>query len=238
MTSTTTIIRKADERGQTRIDWLTSYHSFSFGDYYDPRNMGFSDLRVINDDIIAPKGGFGTHPHRDMEIVTLVLSGELEHRDSMGNGSIIRAGEVQRMSAGTGIRHSEFNPSHIDPCHLLQIWILPERAGLQPGYEQRTFPEQERKGQFRLIASRDGREGSVTIHQDAELYLALLEPDEAASRPIIGQRNVWLHVASGRASWNGLTLEAGDAVGITDVNQTLEVTGLTPKTQVLLFNLR
>ncbi|HEY9686992.1 MAG TPA: pirin family protein [Coleofasciculaceae cyanobacterium] len=235
---TTTNIRKAGERGHTRIDWLDSYHTFSFGDYVDPRHMGFSDLRVINDDTVAPDGGFATHGHRDMEIITLVLKGQLEHKDSLGNGSIIRPGDVQRMSAGTGVRHSEFNPSHTEAVHLLQIWILPERSGMTPGYEQRTFSDTDKQGRFRLIASPDGREGSVTIHQDAELYLALLNPDQSVTYSLPAHRSVWLHVATGRISLNGETLEAGDAIGLSGTEIDLALRGLEPNSQVLLFNLR
>lgn len=236
-TTTQATVRKAIERGKTRISWLESYHTFSFGDYYDPRHMGFGDLRVINDDIVAPSGGFGTHGHRDMEIVTVVLSGELEHKDSMGNGSIIRPGDVQRMSAGSGVRHSEFNPSDSQPVHLLQIWILPEKEGIEPGYEQRSFPEPERRGRFRLIASRDGREGSVTIHQDAELSAALLETDEALEASLSSDRRYWLHVATGTVEVDGQVLEAGDAIGINAPEGPLKIRALE-QAQLLLFNLR
>jgi redox-sensitive bicupin YhaK (pirin superfamily) len=234
----TSNIRRAGDRGRTRIDWLDSFHTFSFGDYVDPHHMGFSDLRVINDDIIAPDGGFGMHGHRDMEIITLVLKGQLEHKDSMGNGAIIRPGDVQRMSAGTGIRHSEFNPSRTEPVHLLQIWILPERPGLTPGYEQRSFSDADTQGRFQLIASPDGREGSVTIHQDAELLLALLNADQPVSYSLPAHRNAWLHVATGSIRLNGETLEAGDAIGLSGTGTDLAVQGLEPDSQALLFNLR
>src|SRR5262245_32286979 len=172
----TLVKRPAAARGQTELGWLDSRHSFSFGDYFDPDNMGFRSLRVINDDQVAPGQGFGMHPHRDMEIVTYVLSGALEHRDSLGTGEVIRPGEVQRMTAGTGIRHSEFNPSPTEPVHLLQIWLLPERRGLEPSYEQKAFPESERRNRWRLVASPDGRDGSVTIRQDAAMSVTTLDP--------------------------------------------------------------
>src|SRR5215471_17044859 len=168
-------LRRSTERGHAQHGWLDSWHTFSFADYYDPKHMGFRALRVINEDRVAPGTGFGTHGHRDMEILTYVLEGALAHRDSMGNGSTIRPGDVQRMSAGTGVRHSEMNPSQVDPVHLLQIWIEPERTGIAPGYEEKNFPEAERRGRLRLIASRDGREGSVSLHQDASVYAGLLE---------------------------------------------------------------
>src|SRR3954454_18528772 len=174
-------IRKASERGHTDFRWLDSWHTFSFGDYMDSDHMGFHSLRVINDDKVAAGGGFPTHPHRDMEIITYVLSGALEHKDSLGTGEVLRPGEVQRMTAGTGIRHSEFNPSPTEPVHLLQIWLTPDRRGLTPSYEQTAFPEAERRGRWRLVASNDGRDGSVTIHQDADVYATLLEPGESAA---------------------------------------------------------
>src|SRR5262245_9902066 len=168
-------IRKAADRGHFNHGWLDTYHTFSFADYYDPAQMGFRALRVLNDDRVQPGQGFGMHGHRDMEILTYVLEGALEHRDSLGNGSVLRAGELQRMTAGTGVRHSEFNPSAEEPVHLYQVWLLPERAGLTPGYEQRGFAEGEKRGAWRLVASRSGRDGSLTVHQDAEVYLAALE---------------------------------------------------------------
>ena len=168
-------LRRAEERGRANLGWLDSRHSFSFGHYYDPEHMGFGPLRVINDDRVAPGGGFPTHPHGDMEIVSYVLEGGLAHKDSLGTGSVIRPGDVQRMSAGSGIRHSEFNASKTEPVHFLQIWIVPERQGLEPGYEQKTFSAEEKRGKLRLVGSRDGREGSVTIHQDVDLYATLLE---------------------------------------------------------------
>ena len=171
-------IRHAAERGTTRLNWLDSRHTFSFGDYYDPEQMGFRSLRVINDDRVAPAAGFGMHGHRDMEIVTYILSGSLAHRDSLGTGSVMKRGDVQRMSAGTGIRHSEFNASQDEPVHFLQIWLLPERAGLSPEYEQREFTDDDKRGRLRLVASHDGRDGSLAIHQDADIFAALLAPGE------------------------------------------------------------
>lgn len=240
MSATTqrTILRGSQERGKTRISWLESYHTFSFGDYYDPRFMGFSDLRVINDDIVAPSGGFGMHPHRDMEIVTVVLSGELEHKDSMGNGSIIRPGDVQRMSAGTGVRHSEFNPSSTEPVHLLQIWILPEAQGMPPGYEQQSFPLESRQGQLRLLGSRDGRDGSITIHQDVELYATMLNAGQSLEYQPPSGRNIWMHVATGTVELDGQLLESGDALGFKADNQALNLKGLEDNAQVLIFNLK
>jgi redox-sensitive bicupin YhaK (pirin superfamily) len=234
-----TLYRPADSRGKTRIDWLESYHSFSFGDYYDPRFMGFSDLRVINDDYVAPEGGFATHGHRDMEIITVVLDGELAHKDSLGNGSLILPGEVQRMSAGSGIRHSEFNPSTVQPVHLLQIWILPEKQGIEPSYEQTRFEEDESQNRFRLVASRDGREGSVTIHQDAELYLANISQNNQVEMPLLPERSYWVHVATGQVASDGVTLSAGDSLGITTGTSPLVLTGKAEATStVLLFSLR
>jgi quercetin 2,3-dioxygenase len=208
-------IRRADERGHTEIDWLDSYHTFSFGDYYDPDNMGFGVLRVINDDRVRPGKGFGTHGHRDMEIITYILQGELQHKDSMGNGSIIRPGDVQRMTAGTGVMHSEFNPSQDSVVWLLQIWILPERQGLTPGYEQRTYPLAQRKDTLKLVASRDGADGSVKINQDARLFAAVLEPDRQIHHEGAAGRRSWLHVARGGVSLQGEPLCEGDGAAIT-----------------------
>src|SRR5581483_6147136 len=188
-------IRPSKERGGGDYGWLNTRHTFSFDRYYDPRWMGFRSLRVINEDWVAPGGGFPTHPHRDMEIITYVLEGELEHKDSMGNGSIIRPGDGQRMSAGTGVRHSEANPSKTNPVHLLQIWIVPDRQGHEPGYEQKSFPEDEKRGRLRLIASPNGAGGSVTIHQDAKLYVALLSPGQQVERKLAAGRYSWLQVA-------------------------------------------
>jgi redox-sensitive bicupin YhaK (pirin superfamily) len=209
-------VRRASERGQSDLGWLNSHHTFSFADYYDSRHMGHGVLRVINDDRVAPGKGFGTHPHRDMEIISYVLDGALEHRDSMGNGSVIRPGDVQRMSAGTGVTHSEFNHSADEPVHFLQIWIIPDAAGHAPGYEQKNFPEEEKRGALRLVASRDGREGSVSLNQDADFYAGVFDGDESAVHEIRPQRDVWVHVATGSVKVDGVVLEAGDGAAIND----------------------
>jgi hypothetical protein len=207
-------IRKAHERGHADHGWLDTWHTFSFADYHDSEQMGYSSLRVINDDRVAPGVGFPTHSHRDMEIVTYVLSGALEHRDSMGNGTVIRPGEVQRMSAGTGISHSEFNASPSEAVHLLQIWIMPEKRGITPSYEQKFFDAAEKLGKLRLVASPDGSEGSVAIHQDARLYAGLIDPDHPAEHDLPPGRRAYLHVARGAASLNGLEMSAGDGARI------------------------
>lgn len=207
-------IRKANERGHANLGWLDTHHTFSFADYYDPQHMGFADLRVINDDVIAPGRGFGTHPHRDMEIITYVLEGALEHRDSMGNGSVMRPGDVQRMSAGTGVTHSEFNHSKEEPVHLLQIWLLPDRKGHAPRYEQIHFTDDEKRGRLRLIASHDGDDGSVSVHQDVRVYAALLDGDESASHEIEPGRVAWIQVARGTVTVNSQALEAGDGASV------------------------
>ncbi|ALC17854.1 redox-sensitive bicupin YhaK, pirin superfamily [Desulfuromonas soudanensis] len=229
------LIRKATERGHADHGWLNTYHTFSFAGYYDQKQMGFRELRVINEDRVQPKEGFPTHPHRDMEIVTYVLEGALEHKDSMGNGSVIRPGEVQRMSAGTGITHSEFNHSGSEPVHFLQIWILPEKKGVTPGYEQTFFPDEEKRKNLRLIASPDGRNGSVTIKQDVNLYAALLEAGEEVIHHVPKHRHAWLQVARGSVEMNGHHLEAGDGAAVSDESQLL-VTG-REKAEVLLFDL-
>jgi len=227
-------IRKAANRGHFNHGWLDTYHTFSFADYYDPGHMGFRSLRVINDDRVQPGQGFGMHGHRDMEIVTYVLEGALEHRDSMGNGSIIRAGELQRMSAGTGVRHSEFNPSNKDWVHLYQIWLLPDQNGLKPSYEELAMNNQE-PGRFRLVASPDGGEGGLTIHQDARLYLASLLPGQEASHDMERGRAAWLQVLKGSVNLQGNPLSAGDGVAITDENAiAVQATG---PSEVLLFDL-
>jgi redox-sensitive bicupin YhaK (pirin superfamily) len=228
-------IRPAKERGRTAIDWLDSWHSFSFGDYYDPDHMGFRSLRVINDDRVAPGSGFGMHPHRDMEIVTYVLDGSLQHRDSLGTGSVIRPGEVQRMSAGTGILHSEYNPSPTEAVRLLQIWLLPERRGLKPGYEQRDFPAAQRQGRLRLVASPDGRDESVTIHQDADIHAALLGPGDRVAHRLRPGRHAWLQVARGSVTLNGKPLREGDGAAVSD-EPGVEIAAEGPG-EVLLFDL-
>ncbi|WP_458761806.1 pirin family protein [Cupriavidus basilensis] len=204
-------IRKAGERGYADHGWLKSYHTFSFADYYDPKHVQFGPLRVINEDRVAPGMGFGTHGHRDMEIISYVLEGELAHKDSMGNGSVIRPGDVQRMSAGTGVRHSEYNHAAHDTTHFLQIWILPEKSDLEPGYEEKHFPAADKRGRLRLVGSRDGAEGSVVIHQDMRLYAGLFDADESATLALAPGRKAYVHVARGRVTVNGKALEAGDA---------------------------
>lgn len=228
-------VRPGIERGHLDHGWLDTYHSFSFGEYHDPRHMGFRVLRVMNEDRIAPGRGFGMHGHRDMEIVTYVLSGALTHRDSLGNGDTLRPGELQRMTAGTGIRHSEFNPSPTEPLHLYQIWLLPERGGLPPSYEQKAFPDQERLNQLRLVASPDGQEGSLTIRQNARLYLATLEADHHVVHPLAEGRNAWLQVLRGTASMNGRRLAAGDGAGVVD-EPALQIHA-DESSEVLLFDL-
>ena len=228
-------IRKAAERGHFDHGWLDTYHTFSFSDYYDPAHMGFRSLRVINDDRVAPGQGFGMHGHRDMEIVTYVLDGALQHRDSMGNGSIIRAGELQRMTAGTGVRHSEFNPSDTGWVHLYQIWLLPQRKGLKPSYEQLAVGDEEKRGRFRLVASPGGSAGGLTIHQDARLYLASLSPGEGAAHEIEPGRAAWLQVLRGSVNVLGHDLTAGDGVAVTD-ERAISVQAAVPS-EVLLFDL-
>jgi len=211
-------VRPAQERGHANHGWLDSFHTFSFADYYDPAHMGFSVLRVINEDRVIPGAGFPTHGHRDMEIVSYVLAGALEHKDSMGNGSIIRPGDVQRMSAGTGVRHSEYNPSASEPVHFLQIWILPKTRGIAPGYEQQHFEPAELDGQLRVVASPDGRDGSVTIHQDALLYAARLDGGTSLTHAIAPGRRAYVQVARGSVVLNGAALAAGDGAHIEQEN--------------------
>ena len=231
-------IRPAKERGHANHGWLDTYHTFSFADYYDPKHMGFRSLRVINDDRVAPGYGFGTHPHNDMEIVTYVLQGALSHQDSMGNGSTIVPGEVQRMSAGTGVLHSEKNDSKSEEVHLLQIWIMPEKRGITPSYEQKFFADDEKLNRFRVVASNDARDGSVKIHQDATIYSTLLEEGKTVTQKLEKGRNGWLHVATGSVTLNGKTLNAGDGAAITDESE-LTITGAAPnkKAEVLFFDL-
>ena len=209
-------IRRSNERGYADHGWLKSYHTFSFADYYDPRHIEFGALRVINEDRVAAGAGFGTHGHRDMEIISYVLDGELAHKDSMGTGATIRPGDVQRMSAGRGVMHSEFNPSSEKPAHFLQIWIQPDQRGVEPSYEQKNFPAEEKRGKLRLVASRDGADGSVRIHQDAKVYAGLFDGDEQAELAITAGRQVYLHVARGTVTANGNVLNAGDALALTD----------------------
>ena len=228
-------IRKSNERGHANHGWLDSNFSFSFAEYYDPAHMHFGALRVINDDRIAAGMGFGMHPHQDMEIITYVLAGAIEHKDSMGNGSVIRPGNVQRMSAGTGVRHSEFNPSSIEQTHLLQIWILPARKGDAPSYEEKEFTDAEKRGQLRLVASPNGEQASVTIHQDVKLYAGLFDGAESAAMPIQMGRKLYVHLARGAAEVNGLALEAGDAVMLTHESQLTIQHGT--QAEVLVFDL-
>jgi redox-sensitive bicupin YhaK (pirin superfamily) len=205
-------IRKAADRGHANHGWLDTYHSFSFAGYHDPAHMGFGPLRVINDDKVIPGAGFGTHSHRDMEIITYILDGALEHKDSMGNGSIIRRGDVQRMSAGRGVQHSEFNPSQDAGVHLLQIWIEPDVRGIPPGYEEKKFDDDSKRGRLRLIASPDSAEGSVKIHQDARVYAAMLDGGDRVVHPLATGRSAYVHVARGTVTVNGNVLDAGDAL--------------------------
>lgn len=212
-------LRKSAERGHANHGWLDSYHSFSFNRYYDPAHMQYSVLRVINEDVIAPDRGFGMHPHQDMEIVTYMLSGALRHMDSLGNGSVIRAGDVQRMTAGSGIVHSEVNASSSEPAHLLQIWMLPERSGLEPGYEEKHFSAEEKLNRLRLIASRDAREGSLLVHQDLSLYASVLQQGKTLSYVLGEDRSAYLQLARGRLDINGEMLLAGDAAKLEQVGQ-------------------
>lgn len=228
-------VRPSAERGHFDHGWLDTYHSFSFGDYYDPRNMGFRSLRVINEDRVHPGGGFPRHGHRDMEILTWVLDGALEHRDSLGNGSIIRPGELQRMTAGTGILHSEANPSDRESVHLLQIWILPDRKGHEPGYEQRTFDLDATRGRWQVVASGDGRDGSLSIHQDARLLLARVDPGTTVHHHLEPGRHAWLQVARGTVEVDGHRLVAGDGATVSD-QAALDVTAHEPA-ELLLFDL-
>jgi len=229
------VVRHGEERGRARFDWLDSRHSFSFGHYHDPAHMGFRSLRVINEDRVVPGGGFATHGHADMEIISYVLAGALEHKDSLGTGAVIRPGEVQRMTAGTGITHSEFNPSKSEPVHFLQIWILPERRGLPPGYEQRAYPAAERQGRLRLVAARDGRAGSVTVHQDASLYAALLARDQQVEHRFADGRYGWIQVARGAVEANGVRLSAGDGAAIGE-QPAVSIRGMEDA-EILLFDL-
>lgn len=232
-------VRRSDDRGTTDAGWLHSRHTFSFGDYLDPDHHHFRTLRVINDDLVAPARGFGTHFHRDMEIVSYVLSGELEHRDSLGNGSIIRAGDVQRMTAGTGVEHSEFNPSRTDAVRFLQMWIVPERRGLAPGYEQRSFPPGDRRGRLRVVASRTGRDGSVVIHQDAEILLAALGAASRVVHPVRSGRAAWVQVATGRvrltAAGDRIHLATGDGASL-DAPGDLEIAAEDGDAEVVVFD--
>ena len=228
-------IRPSQERGGGNHGWLKTHHTFSFGEYWDPKWMGFRSLRVINEDWVAPNTGFPTHPHRDMEIITYVLEGKLEHKDSLGTGSVILPGDGQRMTAGSGIRHSEFNPSTKDAVHLLQIWIQPEKAALAPSYEQKSFPEAEKRGKLRLIASRNATDGSVKINQDAQLYVTLLKPGEEVTHEFSAGRHGWLQVARGAVELNEKKLSQGDGAAISD-EKAIGIKA-TEDSEVLLFDL-
>lgn len=228
-------LRPAADRGNFDHGWLKTHHTFSFSDYYDPRHMGFRSLRVMNEDWVAPGQGFGMHPHRDMEIITYVLSGALEHRDSLGNGEVLRPGEFQRMSAGTGIRHSEFNPSADEPVHLYQIWLLPRTAGLTPSYEQKAFPAQEQPNRLRIVASPDARDGSLTINQDASVYLAQLESGKSVDHALAEGRHAWLQVLRGSVRLNDQLLATSDGAAVSD-ERSLRIEAIEPA-EIMLFDL-
>lgn len=230
------VVRKSEDRGHADYGWLKTYHTFSFNRYYDERFIRFRDLRVINEDRVQPGKGFGTHPHDNMEIITYVLDGALEHKDSMGNGSIIYPGEVQRMSAGTGITHSEFNSSNTEEVHLLQIWILPDKQDIEPSYEQKSFDRNEMKGRFRILASPEGADGSVTINQDARMYASIVSAGESVEFPVKENRHVWIQVARGEVMVDDLRLKAGDGAAIDD-DKEIVITGVK-ESEVLLFDLK
>jgi redox-sensitive bicupin YhaK (pirin superfamily) len=229
-------VRHAKERGTANFGWLDSRHTFSFGDYYDPKQMGFGPLRVINEDRVSPGKGFGTHGHRDMEIISYVLEGALEHKDSIGTGSVIRPGDVQVMSAGTGIRHSEFNHSKTEPVHFLQIWVVPDREGIAPRYEQKTFPDADKRGRLRLVGSSDGRDGSVVIYQDVELFAATLDAGAQVTHALSAARKGWVQVVRGTVVMNGQDLDAGDGAAV-EGEPRLIVTAKTDGAEILVFDL-
>jgi len=228
-------LRKSSERGHADHGWLLTYHTFSFADYYDPQEMGWGNLRVINEDRVQPGEGFGTHGHKDMEILTYVLEGQLQHKDSMGNGTVIQPGDVQRMSAGTGVRHSEFNPSPTTLVHFLQIWIEPERPDIPPGYEQKVFTPENKRGRLLLVASRDGREGSLTVHQDVDVYASLLSPGEHVSHRIAPGRLAYMHLVKGALSVNGTKLGTGDGAKIASEDEIL--IAASADSELLLFDM-
>ncbi len=230
-------VRHAADRGTANLGWLDSRHTFSFSDYYDPEQMGFGPLRVINEDRVSPGQGFGTHGHRDMEIISYVIEGALEHKDSIGTGSVIRPGDVQIMSAGTGIRHSEFNHSKTDPVHFLQIWVVPKREGNAPRYDQKTFSASDKRGRLRLVGSSDGRDGSVIIHQDVDIFAGLLNSGEHVTHGLSPGRKAWLQVVRGAVAMNGQDLEVGDGAAVQD-ESTLTVTAKVDSTEILMFDLR
>ncbi len=229
-------IRHAQERGAANFGWLDSRHTFSFGEYHDPNHMGFADLRVINEDKVEPSQGFPTHGHQDMEIITYVLEGALEHKDSLGTGSVIHSGDVQRMSAGAGIRHSEFNASKTEPVHLLQIWILPGEKGIAPGYEQKNFGIDEKQGKLKLVGSHDGRDGSITIHQNVNLYAAILSAGESVNYNFAENRVAWVQVARGTVQLNDRSLKAGDGAAIVQ-ESLITLQGTASDTEILLFDM-
>ncbi len=229
-------IRESEQRGHARYGWLDSRHSFSFAHYYDPEHMGFGHLRVLNEDRVAPGRGFEAHSHRDMEILSIVLDGALEHRDSMGNGSVVRPGEVQVMSAGRGITHSEFNPSLEDPLHFLQIWLLPERRGLDPSYAQRAFPTEARSDRWCLVASRDGRDDSLRVHQDVDVWIARIGDGSRIVHPLEPGRRAWVQAMGGRAMLNGVAIGAGDGAAV-ESESAAEVVGSDDATDILMFDL-
>jgi redox-sensitive bicupin YhaK (pirin superfamily) len=229
-------VRKAEDRGVSRISWLDSHHTFSFSDYYDPKWMGFRSLRVINDDTVAPGGGFGTHGHRDMEIITYVLDGALAHKDSLGTGSVIRPGDVQKMSAGSGIQHSEFNASREQPVHFLQIWVMPNQQGIAPAYEQLHFPREAKLGKLLLVAADSGEPGLIRLQQNARMYVTVLESSEqSVEHALAAGRHAWIQVARGEVTVNGTVLKAGDGAAVTTAS-TIKISG-APEGEVILFDL-
>jgi redox-sensitive bicupin YhaK (pirin superfamily) len=228
-------VRHSDERGRAQFGWLDSRHTFSFGDYYDAKHMGFGPLRVINEDRVQPGRGFGTHSHRDMEIISYVLEGALEHKDSLGTGSVIRPGDVQRMSAGTGVQHSEFNHSTSELVHFLQIWIVPDQQGLPPAYAEKKIPDEEKEGRLRLVMSGDGRDDSISIHQDVDLYAAVLKPGESVEHRFAPDRNGWIQIARGAVTVNGTALNAGDGAAIVNADR-VSIRGASDA-EILLFDM-
>jgi redox-sensitive bicupin YhaK (pirin superfamily) len=231
-------VRKAEERGHADHGWLNTFHTFSFAGYYDPANMGFRSLRVINEDRVQPGRGFGTHPHHDMEIITYVLEGALEHKDNMGTGSVIKPGEVQRISAGSGVTHSEFNPSATEPVHFMQIWLLPERNGIKPSYEQRGFARKDRQGKLQLVAAKEPENGALRIYQDAKLFAAELGSGEQVKHELAPERHAWLQVARGEVKLNGQSLKAGDGAAVTSEPElVISANGNGKPSELLLFDL-
>ncbi|HVS33051.1 MAG TPA: pirin family protein [Thermoanaerobaculia bacterium] len=230
-------VRKSEDRGTGRHGWLTSRHTFSFANYYDPQHMGFRDLRVINEDVVAPGRGFGAHQHDNMEIISIVMEGALAHRDSTGGDGVLRRGEVQRMSAGTGVVHSEFNGSESEPVHFFQIWLMPRKDGIAPGYEQKLFPEEERRGRLRLLVAPGGNDGALDIHQDARLYTSILDKGQSVEHELAAGRAAWIQVARGSIDVNGVTIGAGDGAAIEDETK-LRIGSSNGQSEILLFDLR